>query len=196
MNFLILVDVQRGFLHGRPAKVMTEKLRQLVGKGVFDRIAATRYVNDDGSNISRLKNWRRLRTEAERAIPEDLLTHVDYVAEKYTYSGCTPGLWDYLVQENGGQPPEQVFLAGLDIGCCVLATATDFFESGVRPYVLAAYCCGAGGPAYYDAAILCLHNLIGRRHVITEPVIRTRAQLERLTQWAKGGTPPAGSLIQ
>ena len=165
---------------------MTEKLRQLVGeRDLFDRIVATRYRNDTESNLSRLKNWHRLQTEAEREIPKELMSHVDYVDDKITYSGCTPALWDYLVRENGGTPPEQVFLAGLDIGCCVMETATDFFESGVRPYVLTAYCCASGGQAYFDAAILCLHNLIGRRHLISEPVIRSRTQLEQLTLWAK-----------
>ena len=186
MNALIMVDVQRGFLHSVDATVMTEKLRQLVGEqGLFDRIVATRYQNALDSNLSRLKNWRRFQSEWERAIPEDLLARVDRVIEKTTYSGCTSSLWDYLVRENGGTPPEQVFLAGLDIGCCVLETATDFFESGVRPYVLTAYCCASGGPAYFDAAILCLHNLIGRRHLIHADPIHTREQLEKLTRWAK-----------
>ena len=190
MNALILVDVQQGFLHGPTAGVMTEKLHQLVGeRGLFDRIVATRYGNSPDSNLSRLKNWRSLQTGAERAIPADILARVDRVVDKSTYSGCTPVLWEDLVRHNGGNPPEQVFLAGVDIGCCVMETAADFFEAGVRPYVLTAYCWAAGGPAYYDAAILCLHNLIGRRHLIHADPIRTRGQLERLTRWAK---PPYG----
>ena len=70
MNALIMVDVQRGFLHSVEATVMTEKLRQLVGEqGLFDRIVATRYQNALDSNLSRLKNWRRFQSEWERAIP-------------------------------------------------------------------------------------------------------------------------------
>ena len=80
-------------------------------------------------------------------------------------------------------------MAGLDLGCCVLETATDFFEAGVRPFVLTAYCSCAGGPEYFDAAILCLEHLIGTRHLIPDETIQTKEQLERMVAQAQQAKP-------
>lgn len=64
---------------------------------------------------------------------------MDYVDEKIGYSGYTETMRKFLLQDNGDKYPEEVFLAGLDLGCCVLETATDFFEAGgaaLRPHRL------------------------------------------------------------
>ena len=186
---LILVDVQNGFLHNAGNQVMLQKIHQLLDEQLFDRVIATRYVNTAGSNIIRLMGWDKLLTEAEQTIPPEILEHVDYVDEKIGYSGYTETMRKFLLQDNGDKYPEEVFLAGLDLGCCVLETATDFFEAGVRPFVLTAYCSCAGGPEYFDAAILCLEHLIGTRHLIPDETIQTEEQLERMVAQAQQAKP-------
>lgn len=186
---LILVDVQNGFLHNAGNQVMLQKIHQLLDERLFDRVIATRYVNTAGSNIIRLMGWDKLLTEAEQTIPPEILEHVDYVDEKIGYSGYTETMRKFLLQDNGDKYPEEVFLAGLDLGCCVLETATDFFEAGVRPFVLTAYCSCAGGPEYFDAAILCLEHLIGTRHLIPDETIQTKEQLERMVAQAQQAKP-------
>lgn len=183
-NILILVDVQNGFIHNAENQVMVQKIGQLVQEGLFDRIAATKYVNTTGSNIIRLMGWTKLLTEAEQTIPDIVKQKVDYVAEKNVYSAYTEPLCQYLLRENQGRYPEHVFLAGLDLGCCVLETATDFFEAGIRPFVLTSYCSCAGGPEYFDAAILCLKHLIGNHHLISEACISSKQQIERIVEKA------------
>lgn len=132
-NILILVDVQNGFIQNSENQVMVQKLGQLLQEGIFERSIATKYVNTAGSNIIRLMGWTKLLSEAEQTIPDLILDHVDYVDQKKLYSAYTESMCQYLLRENHGKYPEQVFLAGLDLGCCVLETATDFFEAGVRP---------------------------------------------------------------
>lgn len=186
---LILVDVQNGFIHNAENQMMVQKIRQLVGAHLFDRVIATQYINTAGSNIIRLMGWNKLLTEAEQRIPPDLLAHVDYVDQKIGYSGYTETMRTFLLRDNDQKYPEQVFLAGLDLGCCVLETATDFFEAGVRPFILTAYCSCAGGKPYFDAALLCLEHLIGNRYLITEEAIRSGAQLDRMVEKARDVTP-------
>lgn len=188
-TILILVDVQNGFIHNSENQVMVQKLGQLVQEGIFDRTIATKYINTAGSNIIRLMGWDKLLSEAEQTIPDLILEHVDYVDEKKLYSAYTESMCQYLLGENQGKYPEQVFLAGLDLGCCVLETATDFFEAGVRPFVLTSYCSCAGGPEYFDAAILCLKHLIGEHHLIRDEFIESREQLELLVEKAKQSNP-------
>jgi nicotinamidase-related amidase len=188
-NVLILVDVQNGFIHNAENQVMVQKIGQLVQEGLFDRTIATRYINTAGSNIIRLMGWTKLLTEEEQTIPDIVNDYVDYVYEKNIYSAYTDSLCQYLLQENDGKYPEQVFLAGLDLGCCVLETATDFFEAGVRPFVLTSYCSCAGGPEYFDAAILCLKHLIGNHHLISEECIQSSSQLDLIVEKATQNCP-------
>lgn len=189
MNVLILVDVQNGFIHNAENQVMVQKLGKLVQEGFFDRTIATKYVNTAGSNIIRLMGWTKLLSEEEQTIPDLIREHVDYIDEKTGYSAYTESLCQYLLRENAGKYPEQVFLAGLDLGCCVLETATDFFEAGVRPFVLTSYCSCAGGPEYFDAAILCLKHLIGNHHLITDQCITSKSRLEFIVENAKQSCP-------
>lgn len=188
-NVLILVDVQNGFIHNSENQVMVQKLGQLVQAGIFDRTIATKYINTAGSNIIRLMGWTKLLSKEEQTIPDLIRNHVDYIDEKKLYSAYTESMCQYLLQENHGKYPEQVFLAGLDLGCCVLETATDFFEAGVRPFVLTSYCSCAGGPAYFDAAILCLKHLIGDHHLIEDEYIQSKSQLELIVEKARQNTP-------
>lgn len=188
-NVLILVDVQNGFIHNSENQVMVQKLGQLVQEGLFDRTIATQYVNTAGSNIIRLMGWTKLLTAAEQTIPDLIRDHVDYIDVKNVYSAYTESMCQYLLRENQGMYPDQVFLAGLDLGCCVLETATDFFEAGVRPFVLTSYCSCAGGPEYFDAAILCLKHLIGNHHLIGDEYIESKSQLELIAEKAKQTVP-------
>lgn len=188
-NVLILVDVQNGFIHNSENQVMVQKIGQLVQENLFDLTIATKYINTAGSNIIRLMGWTKLLSEAEQKIPDIVSDHVDYVDEKHVYSAYTESLCQYLLEKNGGKYPEQVFLAGLDLGCCVLETATDFFEAGVRPFVLTSYCSCAGGPQYFDAAVLCLKHLIGDHHLISETCIQSKRQLELIAERAIQSCP-------
>lgn len=186
---LILVDVQNGFIHNSENQVMVQKIRQLLSESLFDRVIATKYINTAGSNIIRLMGWNKLLTNEEQTIPAEILQYVDYVDEKSGYSGYTETMRAYLLQDNGEKYPEQVFLVGLDLGCCVLETATDFFEAGVRPFVLTAYCSCAGGKPYFDAAILCLEHLIGNRYLIQDEIVQSKEQLDLMVEKAQLSTP-------
>ena len=62
--------------------------------------------------------------------------------------------------ENNGLLPECVFIVGFDIECCVLMTAADLFENGIRPIVLTKYCGASGGEeAEPDCYIGCQGSL-------------------------------------
>ena len=173
---LILVDVQNGFLHNADNQVMVQKIHQLLNEQLFDRVIATRYVNTAGSNIIRLMGWDKLLTAAEQTIPPEILEHVDYVDEKIGYSGYTDTMRKFLLQDNGDKYPEEIFLAGLDLGCCVLETATDFFEAGGGGLLLPAHFRRGRGGGGFLAAPLLPGDPIGAPFLVTYRNTSTQEQ--------------------
>ena len=52
------------------------------------------------------------------------------------------------------------------IHICLLSTAADLFEMGVRPLVLTEYSGSHDGPKYHDAGIVAMEHLIGPNFLI------------------------------
>lgn len=58
-----------------------------------------------------------------------------------------------------------LYLVGIDTDCCVLKTATDLFERGIRPIVLEHYCASNGGEDSHKAALRVMERTIGRNQI-------------------------------
>lgn len=180
-DILVIVDVQVGFTK----KFTVEKIppiEDLLSHRVFDTVIATKYWNTPDSNISRLMGWKDLCTEEEQALVPEIVPYVDYVTTKDIYSGATPELVDLLKELNGGQLPEYVFLLGFDTECCLLSTAADLFEMGVRPLVLTEYSGSHDGPRYHDAGIISMEHLIGPNFLITKDDIKSREDIKNIVR--------------
>ncbi len=172
-NILILVDVQVGFTK----KFTVEKIpviEKLLEARLFDTVVATKYWNTPDSNISRLMDWKDLCTEEEQALVPEIIPYVDYITEKNIYSGVTEELVELLTKLGKGELPPHVFLLGFDTECCLLSTAADLFELGVRPLVLTEYSGSHDGPKYHNAGIISMEHLIGPDFLITDSDIRSR----------------------
>ncbi len=172
-NILIIIDVQKGFTK----KFTVEKIpaiADLVSRRLFDAVIATKYWNTLDSNISKLMGWKDMCTEAEQELIPEIQPYVDYVTTKNIYSGATEELVDLLKQLNDGKLPGYVFLLGFDTECCLLMTAANLFEMGVRPLVLTEYSGSHDGPKYHDAGIVALEHLIGPNFLIKKNDIKSK----------------------
>ncbi len=182
-HILIMVDVQNGFVKSDYAEESFKKDMELMEKDLFDEVIATKYWNVEGSNIWKLMDWHDLCTEQEQAIRPEVADKVDHIIMKDTYSSVTPEMIALLEELNGGELPEHVFIYGFDTECCVLTTATDLFELGVRPLVLTDYCGSHDGPRYHDAGIISMEHLIGPDFLI-EGAVESREDLDRIAETA------------
>lgn len=165
-NILIVVDVQNGFARQEQTKAVAEKIRGLLELRVFDHVIATKFQNFDNSIYEQLFDWKRLKTDDDRALFKGLQQYVDAVFEKTVYTCVNPHFLQRLCQLNGGKYPEKVFICGIDTDCCVLKIATDLFEYNIRPIVLTNYCASNGGEDSHNAGLLCMRRLIGDGQLI------------------------------
>lgn len=159
-DFLLIIDVQRGFINEAtqhiPAQV--EALQHN-----FSHVIATRFINRAGGPHDKILGWKRFQPES----PDTKLAfapapHVK-VIEKTKYSALNEAVYHELCHTL----IDRVFLAGLDTDACVLKTALDLFDMGVRPVILSDYCASHGGADLHESALSQLRRLIGAEHVIS-----------------------------
>lgn len=158
---LLMIDMQKGFISERTNHVV-ERVRQLVEQDIFSCMLATKFINIDNSPYRDFLHWDRFSKDSDET---KLLSFIEEksnrVYEKYVYTAVNPSLLTYLRERN----IQEVYLLGINTDCCVLKTAVDLFEVGIRPVVLAYYCASNGGMESQDAAIRVLQRLIGKDNV-------------------------------
>lgn len=184
-NILLVVDIQNGFIVNEMTRDTLRRVEELLHASVFDAVIATKYMNYPGSPIIELMGWDLLLTEEEQALAGSVGSCADRIVTKTQYSSVNESLIRTLKELNRGSLPEYLFVLGVDTECCVLSTAIDLFEAGIRPIVLSAYCGSSGGEAYHNAGILSLHHLIGENN-IHDGSVRSRADIEDIVKKIHG----------
>jgi len=156
---LIIIDVQQGFINQWtehiPAAVET------LQKG-YDRVVATRFFNPEGSFFRSLIGWQRLGRDTDDFPLAFAPRKGAPVIDKATYTCVTPELLRELEDWGVGE----VHLAGIATDNCVLKTAVDLFEAGVKPVVLAKAAASHGGPDCHAAGLMLLERFIGAAQVV------------------------------
>jgi len=152
--------VQNGFVSDDTAHVVP-KIVDLLSTKKFSRVAFTQYYNAESSPYEKFLQWFELKTDEEQALVDAIVPFAHIVFRKDVYTAINPEMRAFLANNN----IDTVCLAGIDTDCCVLATAVDLFQLGIRPLVLADYCASTGGPESHAAALKVLVRLIGEKQI-------------------------------
>ena len=161
MKCLLIIDVQNGFVSKRTEHILP-KLRGLCDVFKGEITIATKFVNADNSPYEVFIDWHRLKRSPEIDVVDFVSSYAQRVFEKNIYSSCTNELISFLEEHK----IKEVYLAGIDTDCCVLKTATDLFERGIRPIVLTDYCASNGGEESHRAAIRVMERTIGKKQIL------------------------------
>ena len=164
-KILIVVDVQNGFIKTPEHIEKANQIMNLAMCGNFDKIIATRFLNYTGSMYEKCFNWHDLKTSPSTHLYEPLKKFIYTTFNKTTYNCVNDDFIELLVTANNGEPPEQVYICGLDKDACVLATAVGLFEHDIVPIVLEEYCFSTGGEQYHKAGLKCLERTIGKSQI-------------------------------
>ena len=127
-NALIVIDVQNYFVNDN-TKSLPVKIAKFIENNKFDFVLFTKFVNKEGSNFFKKLNWKKCTGSPDTDIHSALTNCVDKnnVFEKSTYSilKC-----EKLAQFFETNEITKLFLCGIDIDACVLASAYDSFDLG------------------------------------------------------------------
>ena len=159
---LLVIDVQHGFVRPATSHVPGRISDLLEQRGTdFALTVATRFRNADGSNFRKLIRWERLDGPPDTDL-DPAVESVEMVIDKDTYS-AVPLLAPVLAERN----ISTVFVCGIDTDVCVLQNASDLFDLGLTPIVLADACGTTAGERLHGAALDILRRTIGGAQVVT-----------------------------
>jgi nicotinamidase-related amidase len=165
-EMLLVIDVQNGFISDK-TRFVVNRIRDLISANRFSNIAFTQFINTDASQYERFLDWSNLKSPQEQLITEELRDHAEIVFQKGEYSVVNNEFKEYLSQNK----IHTVYLTGIDIDCCVLASSFGIFDMGIRPIVLAYYCASNGGSESYEAALRVLERTIGPKQITMDKFI-------------------------
>ena len=155
---LFIIDVQIGFINQH-----TQHIPSYV-EGIqpsFEHIFCSRFVNAKNSPFREIMGWQKF----EKGSDETALAFSPYnkahVFDKYLYT-CVS---EDVIQQLKRLQINEVYLSGIDTDCCILKTAVDFFEKGIRPIILSKACASHGGVESHQAGLKVLERLIGHDQV-------------------------------
>src|SRR6476469_8837149 len=83
-SLLLIVDVQKGFLQTDETKAIVPRINQLVEKWQKHDlpIVYSRFVNLEGSNWEKLRDWHELKNAPDTELADELTVISDYVLKK------------------------------------------------------------------------------------------------------------------
>ncbi|GEL23833.1 hydrolase [Pseudonocardia sulfidoxydans NBRC 16205] len=164
---LVVVDVQNGFVteHSRHVVPIVARLAQDWLDNGRD-VVFTRYLNYDGSPFERVMGWSKLKDSPEIDIVDelqDLSRKATAVIDKTIYT---------LFNDEGSALAESLqwtdmFVCGIDTEVCVLKTAVDAFEHGIRSWLLTDASASHSGRLAHDAGVQVAEKMLGRLQTIS-----------------------------
>lgn len=159
---LVVIDMQNGFL-GMKSEHVIPKVEHVVK--LCDRakipVVFTRFHNRPNSPYERLIGWKRLRDAPETDITPSLALHAQTVIDKDFYSSFTPE-FDQMARDHNWRT---FLLCGVATESCVLKTAVDAFERGLRPIVISDACASHAGADIHEAGLVLLSRFIGKSQI-------------------------------
>ena len=164
-DILLLVDLQEGFCN-KETETAFWKTQELLVNLRFPRVVASKFVNVMGGNFERLLGFHGMFSDEEQKSPSWLLPYISFACLKTGYSAVDDNFVSQLKRFNRGKLPSRVCVAGVDTEACVLKTAIDLFELGIRPIVFKDCCASSQGKLSHDAGLLVLRNTIGEQNVV------------------------------
>ena len=133
---LIVIDVQKYF-ENRETKPVIKKIQQYLNNksGQYIAVYFTVFKNNPEAPLWKISDWQGCTNPPETDICKEIkeFTNPNNFFYKNILSAYkVPGIKNGLKQNK----ISQVDLCGFDTDCCVLATAYDLFDSGIKPVIL------------------------------------------------------------
>lgn len=158
---LIVIDVQKYFLNGKTQRIVKKIADYLKNNSQnYSAIYFTIFKNDSNSPLWKISGWKDCVSSPDTDICDEIK---DFTNNKNLFyknilsaakvSGISQGLKDKNIS--------QVDLCGFDTDCCVLSTAYDLFDQGIKPIVLENLTWSTSKERLHKAAIKMFERNIG-----------------------------------
>jgi nicotinamidase-related amidase len=158
---LIVIDVQKYFFNNETKPVVLriqEFLREKSDQ--YSAVYFTVFRNDTNSSLWKISKWRDCTDSPDTDICEEIKEFIEVnnlfyknMLSAFRVPEIREGLRKHHIME--------VHLCGFDTDCCVLATAYDLFDTGIKPVVLERLTWSTSKNKLHKSAIQMLERNIG-----------------------------------
>ena len=124
---IIVIDLQNCFIN-RKNRHLVNKIKKHVHKKQYDFIIFSKFVNSEKSNFFRKLGWKKCMKPPETDIVKELREIPCHIFERPCYSVFKSNDLTRFIREKG---IKKIYLCGLDIDACLLASAFDAFDMGL-----------------------------------------------------------------
>ena len=133
---LIFIYVQKFFLNQNTRKIVKE-IQKYLRKNISEYavVYITIFKNDSQSPLWKISGWKECTSSPDTDICDELkgfTNNKNLFYKNFLSALKVPEIRSGLKEHN----VSSVDLCGFDTDCCVLATAYDLFDEGVKPVVL------------------------------------------------------------
>jgi len=167
LHTLLVIDLQNGFLTEASQHII-EPIRRL--QNDFENVIFTKFSNPPGSPFRKILDYHKMTPGSEETDLVLVPRPDAALIERPHYSCVTPEL-KKLLQSHGAT---EVYICGIATEACVMTSAIELFELGVRPYVISDLCASDKGEGFHQSALTVLRKLINPLNVITSEAIAAR----------------------
>lgn len=161
---LVVVDMQNGFLNEFSLPVISS-VRRLLAECYRRNLPVifTEFVNPPSSVFDRMLEWTEMRERPEVDIHESLREFVHTSIVKNYYTAFTDEFENFIRRKKC----ETLLISGVSTESCILKTALDAFERGIRPVVVSDACASDIGPDKHSEALELMKITIGAKQIMT-----------------------------
>lgn len=150
---LVVIDVQNHFVN-RHTKNLPKRIAGFIkrNEGKFDFVIFTRFINKEDSNFVKCLEWKECFDLPETGIHHELLDHANKnkIFEKNSYSIFKSKPLNRFLKRNR---ISKLFLCGIDIDACLLASAFEAFDLGYDLKILTELSFSSSGGKLNEAAL-------------------------------------------
>lgn len=160
---LAVIDMQKGFVNQNSnhiTPIVNGLIRECLNRSI--PVIFTRFFNVTGSPYEKLLGWNGVNSVPDTDIIDELAEVAEIVVDKNFYTSLT----DRFIEQIKKNYWKTIILCGVATESCVLKTAADAFEIGLRPIVLSDACASDACEEFHLAGLLVLKNLIGENQIM------------------------------
>jgi nicotinamidase-related amidase len=162
---LIVIDAQKYFLNertGSTVRKVVKRIRKYVieNQKDFPLIFFTIFKNDQNSPVWKISDWKEMAKSPDTDICDELKEFVtkDNLIYKNILSAVKINkIKQALIKNN----ISEVYLCGFDTDCCVLATAYDLYDQGIKPVILENLCWSTAKDNLHKPTLKIINSNIG-----------------------------------
>lgn len=162
---LIIIDAQKYFLNKwtePKVKLIVNEIKKYLTQNLqkYSLIYFTIFKNDKNSSLWKISGWKDCTESPDIDLFDELkeFTNENNVIYKNTLSAVKK---PQIIQALKNKNIQEVHLCGFDTDCCILATAYDLFDLGIKPVVLENLTWSTSKEKLHQPAIKMINRNIG-----------------------------------